>query len=130
MLASVGVEFLVGWPLAIVVYAATAFVFLRYPRAVARWLAREDGAKNLTLGLAASDLQSVLLFAIGFYMVVMGIRSLVTALIPEPYQGRILWQGVVRPALQIIVASLVLTRRRWLPGLARAVEAWRRSRED
>ncbi len=122
--------FLVAQALGLGVCAATAFVFLRYPRGVARWLAREDGERALTLGLGADDLQSVLLFAIGFYMIAMGIPSLVAALIPQPYQPGIAWQGVVRPAVQITVAALILTRRRWLPGLIRAVEAWRRSRAD
>lgn len=128
--SAASVDFLVAQALGLGVCAATAFVFLRYPRAVARWLAGEEGEKALALGLGAGDLQSVLLFAIGFYMIAMGIPSLVAALIPQPYQPGILWQGVVRPALQIIVAALILTRRRWLPGLTRAVEAWRRSRGD
>ena len=114
-------EFLLGWALALVVYAATAFVLLRCPRAVARWLAGEDGEKTLTLGLGADDLQSVLLFAIGLYTIVVGIPSLVASLIPQPYYGSgILWQGVVRPAVQIIMGVLVLTRKRWVPKAARA----------
>lgn len=93
-------EFLLGWALALTVWAATASAFLRYRRAVARWIAGEDGEKTLTLGSRADDLKSVLLFVLGLYMIVMGIPSLVASLIPQPdYSLGILWRGVVRPAL-------------------------------
>ena len=126
--ASVG--FLLPWALALVVYGTTAFLFLRHPRAVARWLVREDGEKSLALGLGAADLQSVLLSTIGFYVIIVGVPSLVGALVPHPYFGGLLWREIVRPAVQILVGVLVLTRGRWLPGVTQAVEAWRRSRED
>jgi len=123
-------DFVLNWALALVVYATTAFVFLRFPRVVAQWLVRDDGEKSLSLGLGIDDLQSVLLTAIGFYAIVVGIPSLVAALVPQPYYGRPVWGEILRPAVQILVGGLVLTRRRWLPGLTRALEAWRKSRAD
>ncbi|MCX7750294.1 MAG: hypothetical protein N2320_01815 [Candidatus Bipolaricaulota bacterium] len=130
MLPGVGVDLLAAWAVSVGVYGTTAFLLLRYPRAIARWLAREDGEKTLALGLGAGDLQSVLVFAIGFYLIVTGVPSLVAALVPQPYQPGSRWQEVVRPGVPILVGVLVLTRRRWLPALVRAVEAWRKSRED
>ncbi|MBC7219998.1 hypothetical protein H5T55_00690 [Candidatus Bipolaricaulota bacterium] len=124
------VAFLLPWALALVVYGTTAFLLLRHPRAIARWLVREDGEKSLALGLGADDLQSVLFSAIGFYLIILGVPSLVGALVPQPYFGGPLWREIVRPAVQILVGVLVFTRRRWLPGVTQAVEAWRRTRED
>ncbi|MDD2912991.1 MAG: hypothetical protein PHF77_05760 [Candidatus Bipolaricaulis anaerobius] len=112
--ASVG--FLIQWAFALVVYGAAAFVLLRYPSAVAKWLVRDEGGKDLTLGLSARDLQSVLVSTIGFYLVVMGIPALVASLIPQAqYRSGIVWQGVVRPAVQLIIGALILTRQRWGP---------------
>lgn len=121
----------VTWALMVVPVATAAFVFLMFPSGVARWLAREDGENTLTLGLGADDLQSVLLFAIGFYVIVVSVPALVAALILLPlYGSRFLWELGVRPAIQIIAGALILTRRRWMPGLSRAIEAWRKSRAD
>ena len=128
--AASSLDFLVSWALVLVPVATAAFVFLRYPRGVARWLAREDGEKTLTLGLGADDLQSVLLFAIGVYVIVAAVPSFVGGLVPQPHYAWPVWSEFARPAVQIIAGVLILTRRRWMPGLNRAIETWRKSRAE
>ncbi len=59
---------------------------------MAKWLVRDEGEKDLTLGLSARDLQSVLVSTIGFYLVVTGIPALVASLIPQAqYRSGIVW---------------------------------------